>query len=126
MASADTHTNALVDQVAPPLGPLIGGLTDDPGIVRCLGKPNALVAVPEAGRALALAAIGQQSGRLPLVICVPTSTEAERLRSDLALYLGEDAVALFPAWETLPFERISPNVETMGRRLEVLWRLQDP
>ena len=24
---------------------------------------------------------------------------------------------LFPAWETLPFERVSPGVETMGRRL---------
>src|SRR5690606_4452060 len=32
----------------------------------------------------------------------------------------------FPAWETLPFERVSPSVETMGRRLEVLWRLADP
>ena len=33
---------------------------------------------------------------------------------------------LFPAWETLPFERVSPNVETMGQRLDVLWRLRDP
>jgi transcription-repair coupling factor (superfamily II helicase) len=31
---------------------------------------------------------------------------------------------MFPAWETLPFERVSPSVETMGRRLEVLWRLR--
>ena len=33
---------------------------------------------------------------------------------------------MFPAWETLPFERVSPSVETMGQRLEVLWRLRDP
>ena len=35
-----------------------------------------------------------------------------------------DSVVLFPAWETLPFERISPSVETMGRRMDVLWRLR--
>ncbi|MDP9074345.1 MAG: transcription-repair coupling factor, partial [Actinomycetota bacterium] len=30
------------------------------------------------------------------------------------------------AWETLPFERVSPSVETMGRRLRAIWRLRDP
>ena len=114
------------DMTAPPLKALVRGLADDPGIIRSLGKRSALLAVPEAGRALSLATIADQSGRVPVVVCVPTSTEAERLRADLAMYLGDEAVALFPAWETLPFERISPNVETMGRRLEVLWRLQDP
>ena len=38
--------------------------------------------------------------------------------------LGVDAVELFPAWETLPFERVSPGLETMGRRMRVLWRLR--
>ena len=32
-------------------------------------------------------------------------------------------VAVLPAWETLPFERVSPEVETMGRRLALLWSL---
>ncbi|MGH9035083.1 MAG: transcription-repair coupling factor, partial [Acidimicrobiia bacterium] len=36
---------------------------------------------------------------------------------------GMGAVELFPAWETLPFERVSPQTETMGRRLRVMWRL---
>ncbi|MSX01409.1 MAG: transcription-repair coupling factor, partial [Actinobacteria bacterium] len=31
---------------------------------------------------------------------------------------------LFPAWETLPFERVSPSIETMGLRLRTLWRLR--
>ena len=43
-----------------------------------------------------------------------------------ALLLGADEVDLFPAWETLPFERVSPCVETMGRRLRTMWRLRDP
>ena len=109
-----------------PLHALVTPLQDDPGLIGVMGKRSAVVAVPEAGRPLTLAAIAEQTERTPVVVAVPTSTEAERLRSDLAIYLGEDEVAIFPAWETLPFERISPNVETMGRRLEVLWRLQDP
>ena len=109
-----------------PLGALLPTLEDEPGLIGVMGKRNAVVAVPEAGRPLSLAAIAAQTERSPVVVAVPTSVEAERLRSDLALFLGDDEVALFPAWETLPFERISPNVETMGRRLEVLWRLQDP
>ncbi len=32
-------------------------------------------------------------------------------------------VVVFPPWETLPFERVSPDVGAMGHRLEVLWRL---
>ena len=51
---------------------------------------------------------------------------AAQLADDLEQYLPAGEVALFPAWETLPFERISPSVETMGRRLELLWRLRDP
>jgi transcription-repair coupling factor (superfamily II helicase) len=59
-------------------------------------------------------------------VATPTSGDAERLRNDLTAYLGPDAVEEFPAWETLPFERMSPAVETMGRRLRVLWRLRVP
>ena len=114
------------DESGAPLGGLTAALRDDPALVSVMGKRTAVLAVPEAARPLTLAAIAADTERTPLVVAVPTSTEAERLRADLSVYLGEDAVALFPAWETLPFERISPNVETMGRRLEVLWRLQDP
>ncbi len=109
-----------------PLRALTRALVDDPALVGVMGKRDALLAVPEAARPLTIASIAAETERTPVVVAVPTSSEAERLRSDLSMYLGEDDVALFPAWETLPFERISPNVETMGRRLEVLWRLQDP
>ena len=39
---------------------------------------------------------------------------------------GDDEVDVFPAWETLPFERVSPSVETMGRRMRTMWHLRDP
>ncbi|HEV7523701.1 MAG TPA: transcription-repair coupling factor, partial [Acidimicrobiia bacterium] len=51
-------------------------------------------------------------------------TDAGQLYDDLRQFMPPDSVVLFPAWETLPFERISPSVETMGRRMDVLWRLR--
>ena len=55
--------------------------------------------------------------------CRPAS-RPNGIAGDLRQYLGDDAVELFPAWETLPFERVSPATETMGRRLRVIWRLR--
>ena len=98
-------------------------LDDDPSVAAVLGRRTASLAVAEPARAVVLASLVRRTGRTPLVVAVPTGTEAERLANDLRLFLGDRAVELFPAWETLPFERISPGVETMGRRLRVLHRL---
>ncbi len=77
-------------------------------------------------RPIALAALAHLSSRRPLVVACPTGTMAGQLADDLIQFLGAGEVAVLPAWETLPFERVSPSVETMGRRLELLWRLRDP
>ena len=126
MTETSEPISELASEPAAPLRSLTRALVDDPAIVSVIGKRSAMLAVPEAARPLTIASIAVESDRSPVVVAVPTSSEAERLRSDLARYLGENDVVLFPAWETLPFERVSPNVETMGRRLEVLWRLRDP
>ena len=109
-----------------PLHHLTDIVRDEPALAQVLGRTTATLAVPEAARALVTAGLVGLTQRRPVVLAVPTSTEAERLARDLAVYLGEERVELFPAWETLPFERVSPGVETMGRRLRVLWRLRDP
>ena len=90
-----------------------------------MGSASAVVAVPDPARAFVVAGLATLSKRHPLVVTVPTTTDAERLSSDLRAFLGPDSVDLFPAWETLPFERVSPGVETMGRRLRALWRLRN-
>ena len=69
-----------------------------------------------------MAALAQLGDRRPLLVATPTGTDAGQLYDDLCQFMPPDSVVLFPAWETLPFERISPSVETMGRRMEVLWR----
>jgi len=101
-------------------------LRNEPALTQAIGSEAGFVAVPESGRAISIAALAQLSGRRPLVVACPSGTDAGQLADDLAQYLGQHEVVLYPAWETLPFERVSPSVETMGRRLEVLWRLRDP
>jgi transcription-repair coupling factor (superfamily II helicase) len=108
-----------------PLHDLPGLLRDEPALAQVLGRASAILAVAESARAIVTAGLARLTSRTPIVLAVPTSTEAERLAHDLAVYLGDEAVELFPAWETLPFERVSPAVETMGRRTRVMWRLRD-
>src|SRR4051794_37911131 len=105
---------------------LPGLLRDDPALSEVRGRTRAVLAVPEPARALTIAGLAATSARHPILAAVPTTADADRLAHDLAAYLGPDRVETFPAWETLPFERVSPGVETMGRRLRTMWRLRTP
>ncbi|HUF34181.1 MAG TPA: transcription-repair coupling factor [Acidimicrobiales bacterium] len=99
-------------------------LRDEPALAAVTGTTSAVLAVPEPARALTIAGLVHLSSRRPLVVAVPTTGDAERLVRDLEVYLGPEQVELFPAWETLPFERVSPSVEAMGKRLRTMWRLR--
>ncbi|HVA73963.1 MAG TPA: transcription-repair coupling factor [Acidimicrobiales bacterium] len=114
---------AAVETNTATLSPLLPLLRSDPVFQGLRDLRNAVVAVPEPARAFALAGIAEASGRRPTLVAVATNAEAERLAHDLGAFLGPEQVDLCPAWETLPFERVSPSVETMGRRLRCMWRL---
>lgn len=109
--------------VTAPLTDIAGLLRAEPALMRAIGDPDARLAVAEVARPIGIAALAGLSDRHPLLVACPTGSDAGRLYDDLCQFLNPDDVLLFPAWETLPFERVSPAVETMGRRLEVLWRL---
>ncbi|MCW2848806.1 MAG: mfd [Marmoricola sp.] len=65
------------------------------------------------------------AGRTVLVVAA-TVREAEDLTEELEDLIGPETVALYPAWETLPHERLSPRSDTVGRRLAVLRRIKHP
>ncbi|MGN6250539.1 MAG: transcription-repair coupling factor [Marmoricola sp.] len=66
-----------------------------------------------------------EAGRTVLVVAA-TVREAEDLVTELGDLVDPDHVALYPAWETLPHERLSPRSDTVGKRLAVLRRLTAP
>ena len=107
-----------------PLSGLAVVAASEPGIDAIAGQRDAVIAVPEVARATTLAALVANTKRRPVVIAVPTGTMAQSIADDLAAFLGADSIEFFPSWETLPFERVSPAVHTMGSRMRTMWRLR--
>ncbi len=60
-----------------------------------------------------------------LLVIAATSREADALRTALQSIVPDAVTAEFPAWETLPHERLSPSVETVGRRALALRLLRE-
>ena len=75
-------------------------------------------------RALASGATGGP-GRFVLAVTA-TEREAEDLTDALRAFVPPQSVALFPGWETLPHERLSPRSDTVGQRIAILRRLTHP
>ena len=110
----------------PPLGPLATEIAAARAISASLGRREASLAVPERAQPAALSALARASGRRPLVVCTATEATAEHLTADLQTWLGAGSVAALPAWETLPFEQVSPAAVAMGTRLRTIWRMRRP
>ncbi|BBX68608.1 transcription-repair coupling factor [Mycolicibacterium psychrotolerans] len=90
---------------------------------RAADRPADLDLVGPASARLFVAAALAQAG--PLLAVTATGREADDLTAELKGVFG-DAVAMFPSWETLPHERLSPGVDTVGARMMLLRRLTHP
>ncbi|MDE1655317.1 transcription-repair coupling factor [Actinotignum schaalii] len=60
------------------------------------------------------------------VAITASGREAEILEGAMRAYLPAEQIAVFPSWETLPHERLSPRSDTVARRLLTLRRLAHP
>ena len=76
---------------------------------------------PASVRPALIAALAR-AGR-PILVVTSTFREGEQLSETLGSWLGAESVEYYPAWETLPHERLSPRTDTVGRRLHVLRRI---
>lgn len=89
------------------------------------GRTHLDLVGPPALRPFVIAALAARAGR-PVLAVTATGRESEDLVSALGSLLPPESVVEFPAWETLPHERLSPRSDTVGRRLAVLRRLAHP
>jgi len=112
-----------------------------PGIVRALARSEtfrdaaaaasvdgdfSLVDGLDAPLLAALLERRREAGKPAVLLAVaPTGRRAEALGPALEALLPGAEVRHFPAWETLPHERLSPSAETVGRRLAVLQRIAE-
>src|SRR3954466_9421950 len=107
---------------------LLDLLAPDPALraaVEGVGTPTLDLSAPPGLRPFLLATLAARTGRTVLAVTA-TSREAEDLVTALQSLLPTDSVVDYPAWETLPHERLSPRADTVGRRLAVLRRLAHP
>jgi transcription-repair coupling factor (superfamily II helicase) len=74
-----------------------------------------LVARAEAGQDVVIAALARAMDA-PVLAVATGPHEAEALARGVGAYLGPERVVLFPAWESLPYEGISPAPEVVSRR----------
>jgi len=79
------------------------------------GSADAL-ALAQAG----LAVHGQQ--RMLVVVC-SDALAATRLAAEIAWFAPSLTVAIFPDWETLPYDHFSPHQDLVSERLATLYRI---
>jgi len=115
------------------LAGLVELFATDPTVTEAIGDARSRtlsaldLTAPPAMRPLIAAALaaGTEAGGAdrPVLLVTSTYREAENLAAACRSLVGERGVAYYPAWETLPHERLSPRSDTVGRRLAVLRRL---
>src|SRR5436309_11481582 len=108
----------------------LAGLLDatlaDPALRQVLasvGRSDLDVSAPAGLRPIVVATLAARAHR-PVLAVTATTREAEDLVEALGSFLPAGSVVDFPAWETLPHERLSPRPDTVGKRLAVLRRLR--
>lgn len=67
----------------------------------------------------------RRSAGLPPAVLIVTATgrDSESVQQALPSLVPDAEIVPFPAWETLPHERLSPSSEIVGKRIDALWRM---
>src|SRR5688572_27793152 len=72
--------------------------------------------------ALAITRLARAAG-CPLAVVTATAADAQRLLEELPFFNPELRVHLFPDWETLPYDQLSPHHDLVSERLATLYQL---
>ncbi len=64
----------------------------------------------------------QAGGRLTAIVSAD-ATDTQRLQDELAFFAPQLRCAVFPDWETLPYDSFSPHQDLISERLATLWRI---
>lgn len=90
------------------------------------GKRFALPRPVGSADALQLARYAQArkaAGQLTAIVTAEPA-DTQRLEGELPFFAPELRVAVFPDWETLPYDTFSPHQDLISERLATLWRIQ--
>ncbi|WP_281915384.1 transcription-repair coupling factor [Caldimonas thermodepolymerans] len=90
------------------------------------GKRHTVPRPPGSADALLLATFAreQAANRTLTAIVTAEPADAQRLHDELAFFAPELRCAVFPDWETLPYDTFSPHQDLISERLATLWRVR--
>ncbi len=90
-----------------------------------LGKRFTLPCPPGSSDALLLAQLGERekAAGKPMVVVTADASDAQRLLEEIPFFAPGLRCALFPDWETLPYDSFSPHHDLISERLATLWRI---
>jgi transcription-repair coupling factor (superfamily II helicase) len=76
--------------------------------------------------ALLLARFAQAQAAQKKLVAIVTAEPADtqRLEGELAFFAPGLRIAVFPDWETLPYDTFSPHQDLISERLATLWRIR--
>ena len=98
---------------------LLTELATDPELCSALTSHRRIVAAASSNPFL----IALRASQQPILVVTSSSRGAEDLAEDLRNL--HSTVLEFPAWETLPHERLSPRSDTVAKRIQTLAALRD-
>ncbi len=75
--------------------------------------------------AMQLAQLAQRdkAAHRPTAVVTASAADAQRLLEEIAFFAPNVRCALFPDWETLPYDTFSPHQDLISERLATLWRI---
>ncbi len=85
-----------------------------------------IAGLPEGADSLALAELARTTGGQDILHVARDGQRLERLQDGLRFFAPEREVLVFPAWDCLPYDRLSPHPDIVAERLETLVRLAAP
>lgn len=99
------------------IGRIIGAISVSETVRSALDTQARIIA-PSAAHPILIA---ERAKRSRLLVVTHSSKRATELTVELGAFL--DGVREFPAWETLPHERLTPNSDTVAKRIRALYEI---
>jgi len=97
-------------------------LDNNPSIPHA-GQKQLTGMIPDGLDAAWLARVARQNNG-PLLVLTADAQAAQRLQVEMPFFDPTLKVALFPDWETLPYDHFSPHSDLISERLATLWKIR--
>ena len=95
----------------------------DPALVSVPAGRRDLTGAPEGADALAVAELARAQGGREVLFVARDDARMARMAETLAFFAADIEIIEFPAWDCVPYDRVSPHVDVVARRIDALSRL---